>query len=105
MAKKKSDVNKSQAIRDILAKNPKTPVQEIVATLASQGIKISNNLAYLVKNKMEAKRRKVKRQKAMAASNHAGIDNPVELIRGIKSLAEMAGGIRRLKEVVEVLAE
>lgn len=105
MAKKKSDVNKSAAIREILGKNPKTSVSEVVATLAGQGIKVSNNLVYLIKSKMGARRRKMKRQKAVAMSNSAGIANPVDLIRGVRVLAEKAGGIRKLKELVEILAE
>ena len=41
MAKQKPEVNKSAAVREVLKKEPQTPVAEIVSTLAAQGIKIS----------------------------------------------------------------
>src|ERR1700757_1728789 len=105
MPNQKSEVNKSAAVREILDKNPKTPVKEVVSTLAGQGIKISENYVYMLKSKAKDKRRKIKRQKAMAASNSTGSADPVKLIRDIKQLADKAGGLRKLKEVVDVLAE
>lgn len=105
MAKQKSEVNKSAAVREILDKNPKTPVKEIVSTLAAQGIKISEPYVYMLKSKMKAKKRKAKRQKAMAVSTNAGIADPVELIRDVKSLAARAGGLGNLRALVDVLAE
>lgn len=59
----------------------------------------------VIKTKRKAKNRKMKRQKAMAASRDAGIAGPVELIAGIKVLAQKAGGVRSLKQVVDLLAE
>ena len=38
---KKSGVNKSQAIRDLLKENPQITGSETVATLAKQGIKVA----------------------------------------------------------------
>jgi len=105
MAKQKSDVNKAQIIKDILQKNPHTPVKEIMATLAQQGIKVSETYVYVVKSKSKAKKRKEKREKAIAASNSSGVANPVELILQVRKVAEAAGGIRRLKQLVDILAE
>lgn len=102
---KKSGVNKSSEIRAILEKNPKTPAKEIVATLSAKGIKVSQNLIYLIKAKTGAKRRKAKRQKAVAAGKSAGMTNPVQLVLRVRSLATEAGGIRNLKQLVDVLAE
>ena len=45
MAKKKSEVNKSSAVREILEKNSKTPVKEVVSTLAAKGIKVSTSIS------------------------------------------------------------
>src|SRR5438105_1930554 len=45
------DVNKSDAARAILNKNPKTSVREVVAMLAAQGITISGNYVYMLKSK------------------------------------------------------
>jgi DNA-binding winged helix-turn-helix (wHTH) protein len=105
MAKKKSDVDKSAAVREILAKDPKTPAKEIIATLGQKGIKISEAYVYMLRSKAKAKGRKEKREQAVAASRSAGLADPVELISGIKALAQKAGGMRTLKKLVDLLAE
>jgi hypothetical protein len=58
MARPKPWVNKSQAVRDILEKEPKNPVKEVVAALAGRGIKVSANSDYMLKSKAKAKGRK-----------------------------------------------
>jgi hypothetical protein len=73
-------VNKSAAVREILAKNFHTPVREIVSMLDQRGIRIHPNLVYLIKSKVRAGRRKQRRDKALANSKDLGIANPVELI-------------------------
>ena len=108
MAKRKGSengVNKSAAVREILAKNPHTPVREIVSALDQRGIQIHPNLVYLIKSKAKANRRKQRRAKAMENSKEMGIANPVELILEVRRVAEKAGGIRRLKQLVDVLVE
>lgn len=104
MAKQKADVNKSAEIQAILDKNPKASAKDIVSSLAEKGIKVSETYAYAMKAKGKAKKRKEKREKAVAASTSAGIANPVELIKDVRKLADRAGGIRHLKELVEILA-
>lgn len=101
----KSEVNKSQAIRDLIAANPKMKSSEIVKLLASKGIKVSANLVYAIKAKGKAKKRKQKREQAFAVGRQAVNGDPVALIRGVKDLALQAGGIRHLKELVDLLAE
>ena len=108
MAKKRSSqngVNKSAAVREILAKNPHTPVKEVVATLAQRGIQVNSNLVYLIKSKARASRHKQKREKVLANSKELGVANPVELILEVRKLAVKAGGMRHLKQLVDVLAE
>jgi hypothetical protein len=100
-----SEVNKSDAVRAILDKNPKTPVKEIVSALAAQGVKVSANYVYMLKSKMKAKKRVEKRQKAMAVGAVTPIADPLELIREVKQLAARAGGLGNLKQLVDVLAE
>src|SRR5262245_25043365 len=104
MAKRKG-ASKSQAIRDMLAANPKATVREIVDAMAKKGVKVSPNLVYVLKTKGKAKRRKMKRQKAVAASTNAGHSNPVGLIMDVRHLAVKAGGMKRLKELVDILGE
>jgi len=101
----KSDVNKSAAVKAIFQKNPKTKVSEVISTLAAQGIKVSSTYVYALKSKGKAKRRKEKRQKAMATSNNMGVLDPVDLIREVKTLALRTGGLRNLRQLVDVLVE
>lgn len=105
---KKGEVNKSAEVRAILEKNPKTPVKEVISTLKAKGIKVSYNLAYTIKAKMHHKKQKIKRQKAIATSQHVGHNgstNPVALILEVRQLAAKAGGIKGLKQLVDILAE
>jgi hypothetical protein len=101
----KTHVNKSAAVKAVLAKNPKAPVSEVVSTLAAQGIRVSNTYAYAIKSKGKAKRRREKREKAVATSNSLGVLDPVDLIREVKNLAVRTGGLRHLRQLVDVLAE
>jgi hypothetical protein len=105
MPKQKADVNKSQAIRDLVSQNPKMKIKEVVSTLAGQGIKVSDTYVYMVRSKTRRKKRKEKRQKAIAAGNGAGVMDPVQLVVRLKELASQAGGIRHLKKLVDILAE
>src|SRR5688572_26328474 len=106
MAKKKADgPNKSDAVREILAREPKTPVKDIVASLGQQGLKISHNLVYIIKSKMKQKKRREKRDRAVEVTQKAGAPNPVELIIKVRGLAMQVGGMAHLKKLVDVLAE
>jgi hypothetical protein len=108
MAKKRASqdgVNKSAAVREILDKDPQTPTLEIISTLAQRGIKVHPNLVYLIKSKAKAGRRKQKRQKALENSRDFGVANPVELILEVRKIAVKAGGLRHLKQLVDVLAD
>jgi hypothetical protein len=89
----------------MLAANPKAKVKDIVDAMGKKGLKVSPNLVYLLKAKGKAKKRRMKRQKAVAASRNAGHSNPVGLIVDVRHLAVKAGGMRRLKELVDILAE
>jgi hypothetical protein len=106
MAKRRANgVNKSAAIREVFAKNPKTPVKEVVSTLGQQGIEVHSNLVYLIKSKMKQRRRREKRNRAVEATKQAGTANPVQLILEVRRVAEKTGGIRHLKALVDLLAE
>ena len=71
---------------------------------ADKGIKVSATHVYGIKAQGKAKQRKQKREKVMAVKRSVNGD-PVELLRGIKDLAARSGGIRHLKELVDVLAD
>src|SRR5262245_19837058 len=96
--------NKSQAVRDVLTAKPDMTTNEVVAALADKGLRVKPNLVYFIKGKMKAKTQRRKRVVRAARAASANGD-PVTLIREVKSLAGRAGGIGKLKELVEALAE
>jgi hypothetical protein len=98
-------VNKSAAIREMLARSPKAPVKEIVSLLAQKGIRVRPTMVYYVRSKQQHQQRREKRERVAATTQRAGITNPVELVLQVKSLARDAGGIGKLKQLVDVLAE
>lgn len=104
----KRETNKSQAIRDLYAKNPKLPVQHAVELLARAGITVSPNLVYFVLGglKGKAKRKTGQRRRTVAArrgGDKTGMSDPVAVIVDLKVLAERAGGLANLKRLIEVL--
>ena len=112
MAKSKSaidadgkKVNKSQAIRDVLATNPKLKMQEVVAQLAAKGTKVTPQLVYFIMSKVRHKRRWQKREQLAETIKQAPARSPVDVIRQVKKLAEEMGGLKVLKQLVDLLAE
>jgi hypothetical protein len=98
-------INKSDAIREELAKNPKAGSKAITAALAERGIKVAPSLIYFVKSKASQKKRKARRELAEETSRQAGANNPVELVIRVKDLAREVGGMKYLKQLVDLLAE
>jgi hypothetical protein len=97
-------VNRSDAVREELAKNPKVGSKELIEALAGRGIKVSPTLVYYVKSKQGKARRKAKRDRVAAASAKAA-PNPLELVIRLKDLAREVGGFKNLKQLVDLLAE
>jgi hypothetical protein len=97
-------VNRSDAVREELAKNPKVKSKEIIATLGGRGIKVSPTLVYYVKSRQKYSRRKAKRERVAEASMRAA-PNPLELVIRLKDLAREVGGFKNLKQLVDLLAE
>jgi hypothetical protein len=91
-------VNKSAAIREVIAAHPEARTKEIIGLLGEQGLKVRPTLVYYIKSKANHQRREEKRKRAGAGS-------PVELIIKVRKLANEAGGIRYLKQLVDILAE
>ena len=94
---------KSAAIRELFEQNPNISASDVVSTLARRGIKVHGNLVYTIRSQMKSGR-KGRRTQTIHSSNNGAI-NPVQLVRGVKALAVQAGGMKRLKELIEVLAE
>lgn len=111
MAKSKAEagggrpVNKSEAVREALAQNPKAKSKEVVAQLAARGLKVDPTLVYYVRSKQKQAQRQQKRERVAASSRLNAVGNPVELVLRVKQLAREVGGIRNLKQLVDLLAE
>jgi hypothetical protein len=107
MAKKKSGVNKSEAIRQLLRAHPEMPVKEIVSTLAAKGIKVADTLVYYIKGKLIGRkgRRKKARQMVLKVATATSNGNPVATILKVKGWAAELGGLKKLKALVDVLIE
>src|SRR5215510_1497166 len=97
--------NRSQAVREALAENPKAGSKEIIAQLAKKGIKVSPTLVYYVRSKQNQQKRRQRRERVAAASRQTAAVNPVEAVSRVKGLAREVGGIRNLKQLVDLLAE
>ena len=98
-------VNKSQAIREFLAGNPKADTKTVVAGLAEKGLKVAPTLVYFIKSKQNQAKRRAKRDRVAESSRGTGSKNPVEVVIRVKDLAREVGGIKNLKTLVDLLAE
>lgn len=106
MARKSSEdgVNKSQAIRDLLTENPKITPREIIENLAQKGIEVKPSLIYIVKGKLQEKKRRARRdEKAVSRASAGGKNDAVATIMKVRKLAEEVGGMRSLRAIVEAL--
>ena len=68
MAKAKAEVNKSEAIRAVLADQPAASVKDVVATLKAKGIEVSENLVYGVNAKLTPAAKKAPKASAKAVA-------------------------------------
>jgi predicted PP-loop superfamily ATPase len=99
-------VNKSAAIRELYKQNPEIKVKEVVSSLETKGIKVSDNLVYLIKGKLKGekkRRRQVNRNAASVAKASGNIDAVATIIK-VKALAVEVGGLNTLKALVEALS-
>jgi hypothetical protein len=98
-------VNKSQAIRELFAEDPKMDSKTVMGRLAEKGIKVSPTMVYYVRSKLNLAKRRAKRERVAESSKGSQARNPVELVSQVKQLAHEVGGIKRLKQLVDLLAE
>jgi hypothetical protein len=114
MAKMKADVNKSEEIRTVFAATPTASAKEVIATLKTKGIDVTDALVYAVKGKLKPAKKKpgpkpkatatvkVALTKAAPSSNgHLGVGASIVVA---KAAAEKVGGWAVLKEIVDALA-
>ena len=102
MAKRKrarGGPNKSDAIRDYLAKNKDAKPKEIIEALAKQGIKVSQALVGNVK--FTSGKKTVKAKKKAGRPPRADL-TAADLLEA-KRLADQLGGISKAKQALETL--
>ena len=114
MARKKTSVNKSQAIRDFMAANPDAAPKDIEAALAKEGIKVTAALVSTVKSNAKAKgkpkkaatKKKIVAKKKVAATKPAASDEiSLSALLGAKNLAQQLGGVDAAKKAINALAQ
>jgi hypothetical protein len=98
-------VNKSEAIRTALTTYPNMTTREIIAKIAESGIKVTPTMVYFIRSKQKQAGRKDRRDRATESSRLSGARNPIELVARVKELAREVGGIRNLKQLVDLLVE
>lgn len=98
----KAKTNRSQAIRDYLAKNAKASANEIKEALAKEGIKVSDSLISAVKyKKPKGKRGKKRGRPAGAASNGGAIS--IDSLLAAKKMVDQLGGLAAAEKLLAVL--
>lgn len=110
MAKKeltngKKPGNKSQAIREAFAADPRADSKTVIARVAEKGLTVTPTMVYYIRSKMGQASRKAKRDRVAASSRGMAAANPVDLVIRVKDLAREVGGIAHLKQLVDLLAE
>ena len=107
MARKKTGVNKSAEIRQLLKANPAAGAKDVVATLSGKGIHVSEGLVYFVKGHLKGRKGRKKKAQADVANVAAptGNGDVVSTILKVKHLAAEVGGMKKLKALVEALSE
>jgi hypothetical protein len=103
----KDKINKSQKIRELLDQNPHIQAKEVVEQLGKQGILIKPSLVYMIKGRLvQMKSQKGKRAARLSRNgDKTGSADPIALILKVKALAEEAGGMKKLKALITVLAD
>ena len=106
MPRGKKQGSLSQAIREVLEQSPKLTAKEVVEQLGQKGTKVTPGLVYMVKGgmKQSSARRKRKAARMAQAVGTSSPADPVALIRRVKELAHEAGGMKKLEELIAVLA-
>ena len=104
--KKKAGVNKSQAIRDHLAKQPDDGAKAIVAAMRKKEIKVTEGLVNNVKYALAGKKKKKRRKKKAATTQRTVSDKiSISTLVQAKKMADQLGGIEKAKTALAALTK
>jgi hypothetical protein len=99
MAKRPRRINKSQALRDYLARSPTATPSQIKQALAAKGIVVGDSLISQIKYRPP--KSKSKRRPGPTALHHGEIS--LETLLVAKALAQRLGGVARAHEALFAL--
>jgi hypothetical protein len=96
---------KADVVREILGRNPKATVKEVQKMMAEKGLTVSENHVYFIRSKLRDQKNRQRRAAAEEATRATGTPNPAIAVSKVKALAKELGGLRNLKQLVDVLVE
>ena len=103
--KKKAGVNKSQAIRDHLAKHPDDGLKAIVAALGKKKIKVTDSLVSHVKYASAGKKKRRRKKKTATTQPTVSDKISISTLVQAKKMADQLGGIEKAKTALAALAK
>ncbi|MBM4067902.1 MAG: hypothetical protein FJ271_03020 [Planctomycetes bacterium] len=98
------EVTKSAAIREYLKGHRRAKAKTVVAALADEGIEVTEGLVYAAKRSIKGKRKRRLAAAAITKTNPNGAVDAITLVKKVRELAVQAGGIKKLKELLEMLS-
>jgi hypothetical protein len=101
--KAKEKVNKSKAVRDYVAANPKATNKEVSEALTKKGIAVTPNHVANIKSKSKPKRKAAERmaKEAVAPNHHVFVPE----IKAALCLLKLTGGVKEANAAVAVAHE
>lgn len=101
----KPSQSRSAAIREYFKGHRQAKAQEVADALATKGIKVTTGLVYKVKGELRGRRKRRLAAVAVATKNirKNGQIDAATLVKNAKELAHQAGGLSKLKELLEAL--
>ena len=102
----KSEVNKSQAIRDYITANPKAKPKDVVTALSEQGVTVTPAFVSTLRSNDKRKGRKGPGRRGRPAgstksASSVGIDSLVQA----KKLIDKMGGINQARQALDALSK
>lgn len=101
----KSDVNKSQAIRDYLKAHRGAKPQAVAAALTEQGIKVTPQTVSTVKFNMKKKKGRKKPAARKAAPSGGNDAVSMSALLDAKKLVDKIGSIEKTKQALDALSK